>query len=985
MKKLGISSVYNIAPTQAFLPALVRGLYARFSEEEIAAAHLFVPTRRAAASLRNAFLNREGQVGNTAKLLPRIATIASIDEDELFFNPDPDFANALLDLPPALGATQRLFLLMQLIRQVADIPFNPSQLYAMAKDLGGLMDQALIHNVSLDALETYVPDDHEIQEHWQRSRRFLQIIYQNWPALLAERGVMDATARRLALLRHTLASWQRLPPSQLMLAAGSTASQPATAEWLRAISLLPQGIVVLPGLDQELEEQSWVNLEPSHPQYHMAQFLKRCQMGREQVEEWAPASSATFAASRNKIISEIMRPAASADQWRHLVPDNFGADVWHGLSRIDAKNDQQEAVAAALLIRAKLQEPDRRVALVTPSRSMAKRVTAQLTRWNINVDDSAGQRLLDTPIGSYLALLLGLLKVHCRPSDVMAFFKHPLTGLGQARGTFLDSARRLEEGFFRKKICGQTLSSWLQAMEGEDKLKEPAQLLVALQVLLAPMRAPDLNTMADFCNRLLKAAQNGLADGQDLFYGPNGESLAALLEDLSAASHGIAFSFEELRSIFEQHLAAMPVHKPYGAHPRLFVLGLLEARLLDFDTVILAGLNEDVWPVLEKPDPWLSNAMRRHIGLPLHDDTIGLMAHDFAQQLGQREVMVLRSLRSEGTPTQTSRWLLRLEAILEKVGHPHALNTVLPWLEWAENLDKAHTLNPCSVPSVVVSPAQWPQSLRLTDLELLVNDAYAFYARCILKLKKLEPLDGEMDARTRGTVLHNALCAWFSAYPAAWPEKARADFILYLQRFFQPYLYTEAQWQFLALPFASLAGAFYEWEKARRLGIAQSAHEQAGSWKLRICKRDLIIKARADRIDFLKNGSLQIVDYKTGVVPTENQIKTGARPQLLIEALMACAGMFENVPRAMEASLSYLKVDLNKGELEEKDFMQEEIGNFSEHRAGFTAFMESMMSGSVAFEPVPYASTTRMAEDYARLARVSEWSKGSLAQVEDGT
>lgn len=986
MKESHPSHIFTIPPAQAFLPALVKGLYARFSVDGISRAQLFVPTRRAAMALRDAFLNEGNSGGDTAKLLPRISTIAATDEDAFFFNPDPEFAKALLELPPALSATQRQFLLMRLIRAAADIPLNHAQLFQLAADLGDLMDQAYIHNVPLDALETYVPENHEMQEHWQRARRFLHIIYKNWPSILAERGVMDATARRLALLRLVVQGWQRHPPTHLMIAAGSTASQPATAEWLQALSGLPQGYVVLPGLDTELEPESWQDLPATHPQYHMAQFLKRCGAEKEQIEKWDASQAHT---GRNKLISEIMRPASSADKWRHLTVQDFGADVWRGLTRIDAKNDQQEAMVAALLIREKLQNPEHTIALVTPARATAKRVSAILKRWNVHVDDSAGQSLIATPVGSYLVLLLALLKPELRPSDVMAFFKHPFTGMGMARSAFLEDARALEAGFFRKTICGPTLEGWLNTLSAEEKFKPFAPLLLKLQTLLVPLLSNPPTTMAAFCEGLMAAAQNALAKDEDIFYGPNGEALAALLDDLRATPDSLEFSFEELCVIVEQQLARTAVRKAYGTHPRLTLLGLLEARLLDFDTVILAGLNEDVWPLLEKPDPWLSNAMRTHIGLPLHDDTIGLMAHDFSQQLAQKDVVLLRSLRSEGVPTQTSRWLLRMDAILEKTKQKDALCPSQPWVLWAEMLDRADNLEPCALPSVHVPPQHWPEQFRLTELELLVNDPYAFYARCILKLKKLEPLDAELDARMRGTLLHNALCAWFKAYPTSWPPDVKDQFISILQSFFAPYVFSQSAAQFLAVSFSPLADAFYDWEKERRNDIAQSVHEQDGVWPLRFHNhehnREIKLKARADRIDVLKNGTLNILDYKTGTIPSAKRVAAGLSPQLVIEALMAQSGLFEGVSAKKEAELTYIKVGLNRGEIEEKNLPEKDIGSLAEHRAAFLAFMDVMIAGKTPFTPVPYGKFTAMANDYARLARVAEWSKGGLAQEEDGT
>src|SRR6185437_5373550 len=128
-------------------------------------------------------------------------------------------------------------------------------------------------------------------------------------------------------------------------------SIPATAKLLRIIANLPKGAVVLPGLDRELDEDSWNELEPGHPQYGLKLLLGGIGVTRKDVRDWQPVQAGNPA--REALLREVLRPAPTTDAWRAIAEK--GSDEitkgLNGLSIVEAAHPGEEATAIALILR----------------------------------------------------------------------------------------------------------------------------------------------------------------------------------------------------------------------------------------------------------------------------------------------------------------------------------------------------------------------------------------------------------------------------------------------------------------------------------------------------------------------------------------------------------------------------------------------------------------------------------------------------------
>ena len=175
-------------------------------------------------------------------------------------------ANTTSAHPPPLSELQRRLLLAQMIAvwakgitpldpgQVPLVVGGPASTLALADDLARLMDDMVTRRVDWRALDGLVPD--ALDRYWQLTLRFLNVARDVWPDILAAYGGIEPAARRDLLIEAEAARLTRHHDGPV-IAAGSTGSMPTTAKFLHAIARLPQGAVVLPGLDTDLDDEAW--------------------------------------------------------------------------------------------------------------------------------------------------------------------------------------------------------------------------------------------------------------------------------------------------------------------------------------------------------------------------------------------------------------------------------------------------------------------------------------------------------------------------------------------------------------------------------------------------------------------------------------------------------------------------------------------------------------------------------------------------------
>ncbi|MBT6828974.1 MAG: double-strand break repair protein AddB, partial [Rhodospirillaceae bacterium] len=684
--------IFTIAPELPFADALVDGLLhgdvvklAAADPLALSRVTILLPTRRACRALSEAFLR---QCESGAMLLPRIRPLGDLDEDEAGFG-----ASALAeggDLPPEMPPLRRQFILAQLIL-AREAEGHVDQALRLAEELGAFLDQAQSEQLDLAGLNDLAPERHAA--HWQKVLDFLKILVEHWPQIVAENDAVDGAERRNAVLDSVSRQWRETPPKGPVIAAGSTGSLPATAELLAVVARLPEGSLILPGLDEGLDEESWDVLGPSHPQFGLKQLLMRIGAVRGEARAWPAPNVRAGSAARAALIAEAMRPAETVGAWRDMAPIDPAA--LSDFTLLECATSSAEAGVIALRLRASLMRDGATAALVTADRALARRVAAELRRWDIEIDDSAGAPLGKSAPGVFLRLSARLIAERAAPVSFLAALKHPLAAGGEAAQKFRASVRAVERAVLRGARPDAGLNGMARALDAAGETDGSAWLgpiaaaaapfmeLMAEKVTLAEVVAAHVG----FAEWL--AASDTQSGPERLWAGEAGEAAAAFMAELAeSAAHAPALKGWEYPALFDALMQGRVVRPRFGGHPRLFIWGPLEARLQRADVMILGGLNEGSWPPEPDADPWMSGSMRAEFGLPSHERRIGLSAHDFAQCCAAPEVMLTRARRVEGEPSVPSRWISRLKTVLSPGGLDRFIvEESRTWLRWQELLD----------------------------------------------------------------------------------------------------------------------------------------------------------------------------------------------------------------------------------------------------------------------------------------------------------
>ena len=774
-----------------------------------------------------------------------------------------------------------------------------------------------------------------------------------------------------------------MPPPGLVAAAGTTGSVPATADLLETILGLPRGILVLPGLDRELDDAAWNALEPSHHQFGMARLLKRLGIERAEVRDWdAPGIARPFP-HRARLAAEALRPAAAGPPVRPV--HTLALD---GVTRVDCPTPHEEAGVISLVMREVLEKPERTAALITPDRALARRVGAELRRFGIEVDDSAGLPLDQTPPGIFLRLIARAASESFAPVPLLALLKHPLAACGFAPAEFRARVRAFEQAALRGPRPAPGLSGLVAAAGENARDRETIAAFAGATRAFAELVCAPSVSLKDLVARHIAAAEALAADrgaegGHRLWAGAAGAAAAGFAAELLEAADALgAVEGPAYPALLESLMAGRVVRPRYGLHPRLHIWGPLEARLQHADVLILGGLNEGVWPPEAAASPWMSRPMMASFGLPSPERRIGLSAHDFVQAFAAPRVFLTRAERIDGSPTVPSRWLQRIANLVRETECEAAFTDPEAWAEWQAMLDKPAASVRAPRPEPRPPVAARPRELPVTQIETWMRDPYAVYARYVLGLRKLDPLDADPGRADYGTFIHSALDRFIRRHPppAPLPADGEARLLDLGREAFAAVLDRPGIWAFWWPRFERIARWFVATERSRRAGLAASVTEARGRIEIAGPAGPFVVSAIADRIDRTSAGGLVILDYKTGAPPTADEVAAGFAPQLPLEALIAEEGGFQNVPPGAVAQLEYWRLKGSDPAGEIRKLALDPARLVAEARAGLARLIATFDDPSTPYEARPRPNRAPRFSDYEHLARIKEWAAGESGE-----
>lgn len=964
-------TLFTIPASLSFIDNLVAGIMSRYNNSSyvLSKITLLLPTHRCCMEAQKAF----SQHSATALLLPKIIPIAEMEEAELLLHIPQN------TIPTAIGTLPQLMHLATLITEkdigISDI----SQAIHLAIELTKFLAEMQQEYCNFDVLDNLVP--HNMQEQWQHTLKLLHLLSHDWPAILTAKNMVDPTTRRNLFMAAQSSFWQQYPSKDPIIVAGIMGENTAIIDLLQTINAMPEGMVILPMLDKDMDAESWESINLCHPQWEMKTLLNTMGISYQQVQLWHQEDIPQEALQKAVLIREIMRPAAITDAWQSLA--TLQEESLAGISINNSSTLQQEAATIACIIRESLEQPTARIALITEERKLARRVSSLLKRWDIIAEDAASMPLLSTPIGVFLHLIVEMIISDAAPVPLLALLKHPLAAAGIEPWIFQQNVRSLEITVLRGVRVAPGLGGIRDALsvsEDPDLCSWFAQLEVLFSpfiVLLSQETAPFESLLAAHLKLAEDLASTHEQEGnRRLWEGDDGKQVAIFMTELlQTAVEFNVLSTHSYAGLFTALWSGKCYKPTTHMHPRISILSPKEARLTYFDTVILAGLTEGSWPKPPSLDPWLNRLMRKEIGLKSPEQTLGKSAHDLAFHFHAPRVILSWCDKIDGMPTVPSRWLLRLFTVLESAGLGNKLNVANPWSQWAEQLECPETIPPLQPPAPTPPLSSRPRTLSVTHIERWMRDPYALYISKILKLRALDPLDADPGMAEFGNFIHKALDQFNRLYPTLTDNNRYSTLINCGHQALAEMINRPLVKHFWLPRFERIAAWIIHFEQQRRHGKTKIFSEMEGTITLGDTNNPFILKAKADRLELNSLGEMTIIDYKTGTAPTQTDVKLGTSPQLTLEALIAEHLGFNGVKTTSLKVKDLLYIRLTGGEeAGEIHPIKEDISTLSAAaKIGLETLIIAFDKLETAYLCCPRPEKVPNYNDYLHLSRIKEW------------
>ena len=907
--------------------------------ESLSQAVLLVPTRRACMVMRHAF----GQLlGDRAALLPRIFSIADLDAESITLLKEKAFA-MLESIPPAMSAYEQRYLLGVATKafeeQRIGAPTTLNNALALADELMTLQDDCARAGVQLSHENLRPLLYADFATHWEQSLQFLGILSDTWPAIEEEVGLTIAPAREARLLTALAEMYQSSPADYQLFVIGSTASHEATAAFMRSVANMPSGCVMLPGVDATMSEAEWSGIAVGHPLFHLKQFLD--------AFEITPATIASLAPANRSIWLDALSGTETIAEWKTqtLAPHEH-------IKLISCAHPEEETRVITLLLRETLETSGKRVALITPDEGLMDRVAAQMKRYGVLVDTLNAGTLASTETGSLWLALAACVADPSRMLLLRHLLQHPLMNIDT---TFL----RLMEPYWHG-VPTQRFGQ-LPRMPEQVRNHPTALLLQPLLRDMAKLSRASLTASAWVTQLItLMAPFTPLT-------GAAHEAVEEALETLAGADRFGPIVIHEFVPLLQHALQENWRNAGLNTHPHIFMLTPAEARLQQFDRVIIANMQDDLWPGSHQPSAWLNMAAKTALGLPLPAERTSLMAHDMLMLASSGEVFITYPRRDGGSPTMRSRFIERLVTLLAAHGIDETSITAQHYSDWANALDAAENFQPEEAVKPTPIAAQRPTTLPVSALELLFSDPFNLYARHVLGLKVLNDIDAELEPSDFGSLAHKAIQALtthWNEHGCAPNDDAVAAVADHALRDFSERPNVALFWRTRLLRALNFVN---DHEATRRKTATEVVSEKEISASLALDNSlSITLQGRIDRLEKTPEGAI-IADYKTGDAPSVKNMVDGKAVQLLAYAMMLQATGEEI------AATSYWELPHGKseGDIRQAQFSQLLDQDLPEK---LKAALSDMLNDKTPFLARPLATADRFENDYDGISRYDEWA-----------
>ncbi len=803
-----------------------------------------------------------------------------------------------------------------------------------------LMSEVATFEVNLDNIDSLVPETYG--EHWQVTSDFLGTFSKKWEKYLKEKNLVLPETKAILGYKKLAEKWQETPPLTPLWMAGIDGYSPALSGLMKVVDHLPQGAVFWSGILPATE----ASCKKNHPNYL---YQKNCVLEGELNEEENQGI-------RANLLSHMMsdEPFDKRD---------FDGVTFKGISLFQADSLEKEAEMIALLARENLEDLTKTTAIITPDPDLSHKVQQALARFNIRVDVAGGRPLSKTKQGQYAIDVLSLPPImgHDKAPLILSILKNKLSVFSAKSSLQLQQI--IPE--FDLSLRG---SSRVNLSLDCLTLKKLYQLSLAPLVALKQQERASLNSWVQVHFSLLEEIS------PDFFQGEIGAAIKAHFLSLKEKSdHYPDLDFQTYEDLVRMRFTSS-MERGAINHPRLKLMNPIQGAYGHFDSVILGGLNEGVWPATPPLNPWLNLDMQLKLGLSDSQVLLGREAWLLVQNMRNSKIVMTYSKRRGSDPATPSRWVLRLKALEEVLGEKQSQLSLPPYYKkWQESLDAPVAPQQSKRPVPCPPLKERPRRLSISDIQRLFKDPYQIYAKKILSIYPLTDLDADIESSDYGTFVHALLerhildeKSVFDLLQKTSYEDVKQQFPLCDKSTFFLWRHSISQY----LPW--LEGYLSSQLRKGSFPNSEIFVEKKMAFTSTLFDWPMEIVGTADRIDRLRDGSYEIIDYKTGYVPTKKDVKSFMAPQLALLGML-----FEkNSPGEKVSKLTYVGLGSQKIVSFEAPELIKDTMDY------LTVILRKYQDEKAPYDISIINSLLDPFNDYTHLERTSEWLAELKSQKE---
>lgn len=884
-------NIFNIPSYSYFLKSLYSFIIEKSQNEiDVSNFTILLPSRRSCNELKRIFLE---QSKNEAIILPNIRAIGDIDYDDLILKiPNKDDLNNYIDFT---SNTSRIKYKILLIKELLSWSktsnksifknITMEQITNLALELEKFLNEVIKNNLSLDDLSKIVDD--EYSEHWQEILNFLQTFGKRWNLFIKNNNIVSMIDFRTKILSFNAEYFKNNKPTNPILIAGVSGNIISTCNLIKSLIQYDNCYFIFKGLDKNLTDDEWGKINIFHPQYSFKHLLENyIRIKRDEIID-LDYKNDIVNEKLEKIISYSMLPYCETYKWQENI--NISNVDFENISKVECADIFQELDIISFITKYNYSNSNKTIAIITNNEIFANQLEIKLNNFNIKVNNVFGNKISRTDYVKFLFLILDVLKTNYEPIALLSLLKHKFTLIGLEKSQLNQLILILEDKILRGS--GNIRYKKIKEKIKHTKNQELINFFDNFSDIIGELKCENFDFQTILQKHIdiaKKLASNDDINADDIFWNNNtlnGSELLVFLNELleESKNYGNIHSCEEYSYLLDYLIAENSYAEKYSIHPMVNIISTQEAKLINYDLVIISNLNDGEFPNHITTDPWMSKSMRKKFNLPAKEEMIGNYAYDFTQLLCNNKVILTRSLKNNGTPTTKSKYLMRFETFLLCQNKKIQENDI--WKEIYKKYNEVKDFSIISRPKPTPPLEKRPKKLYATQIEKLMNNPYDIYAKSILKLRKKDSFYDDKIFSFFGQATHKALELYTKYYEKNKDGDLYEKLIKYGKESFDEYFNDEITKELFFIRFINIARWFVEEDKKiREAGYNIYAENEK---EMYIQDLDFTLSAIVDRIEEKQNTNIiNITDYKTGTQPSNTDVLSGKKPQLVIEAII---------------------------------------------------------------------------------------------------